>query len=327
MPDELPVPPSRRRRRYGPVRIWTEYLLMRAGLWLIPLFPRFVILGLAWLAGTLGARFPGRLKRVGEANLTLALGETHDPAERKRILTRCYRGYALAALDMFWFHRFTRRRLKKYMVWDPSFDPVFTKEGFLCLTAHFGNWELMGTAVAALGYPLMSVAAPLRNPLCDQYLVNFRQKTGQINIPQKGAARRLLSGLKEGYRMAVLLDQNTKPGEGGVFVPFFGRQVPVSATPAALTLKVKTRVMITLCRPLPGGKYLAYSPGFIALPESDFYPDPARELTLRMTSAIAEAIREHPECWLWMYKRWKYIPPGGCAEDYPYYARPLPDEA
>ena len=118
--------------------------------------------------------------------------------------------------------------------------------------------------------------------------------------------------------MALLLDQNTLPAEGGTFVNFFGRSAPVSKAPAMLAQRTGAAILVTACLPIPGGRYrLSVCPPYRA--EGVSVESATQEILLRLEALI----REHPGCWLWTYKRWKFVPPGAERADYPYYARML----
>jgi KDO2-lipid IV(A) lauroyltransferase len=300
-----------------------ESLAAGLALGLLPWLPRRAVRALAWLCGTLGHALGGRLRRVGEANLALAFPE-RTAEERRALLRACYRHYAGMILDVFWFSRHTAARLNRWVERDASLERIRVPEAQILLTAHFGNWEVAGMTVAGEGHRLLSVAAPLANPWVDGLFRRIRQGTGQTIIPQQGAILKLARGLRDGAKWALLLDQNTRPREGGVFVPFFGRPVPVSSAPAALALKLGIPVVVVLCLPVGGGRYRLFCPE--TLPVARAVPDEAavHALTARMTEAVERGIRAQPAAWLWLYKRWKYRPEGDASPGWPWYARPLP---
>lgn len=275
-------------------------------------------MGIARFAGRQGYRHAHKIRRVAEANVELVFGADMTAEQREAMLRNCFERYALLVLDILWFTFRPRQRLSRWFVWEDSTRPVFEEGAQLLLTGHYGNWETLGQAYAALGQPLCSVAAPLKNRQVDRLFVHLRQRTGQTIIPKQGAARRLLQGLRQGQKLAVLLDQNTRPRDGGIFVPFFGLPVPVSPAPAALAVKTGTVVHTVLAVPDGEGVYhVTLHDTLRADPEAS---DPVAELTARMTRSLERVIREHPEPWCWMYKRWEHIPEGADPSKYPSYA-------
>lgn len=301
-------------------RLWPEAAALVFGIGWIPFLPRPAVLCLARGIGSLGHRFSKRLRETARENLDLVFGDEMTPSEKDALLRRCFQHFALLVLDIIWFSFRPRARMAKWITWDPaSTAPLFRDEAQLLLTAHYGNWETVGQAYAALGQPIQSVATPLKNPVVDRMFVRIREKTGQKIIPRQGAARKLLLGLRNRAKIAVLLDQNTLPRDGGIFVEFFGKQVPVSSAPAALAIKANVPVHPVVCVPDEKGVYTVTVHGELrGDPGAD---NPVSELTGRMTRSMESIIRERPDYWCWMYQRWRIVPETEALSEYPAYAR------
>ncbi|MCC5848277.1 MAG: hypothetical protein JJU29_09300 [Verrucomicrobia bacterium] len=301
-------------------RVWPEYAALVFGIGWVPFLPRGAILRLSRFMGRMGFRFSKRLRQDAMENLDLVFGDELSLEQKETLLRRCYQHFALLVLDIIWFTRHPHARMKKWVQWDePSTDILFREEAQILLTAHYGNWETVGQAYAALGQPLMSVAAPLKNPKVDEVFIRMRQKTGQTIIRQQGAARKLMQGLRNGKKLAVLLDQNTRPRDGGVFVDFFDRKVPVSSAPAALAVKTNAPVITVLCVPNDQGVYTVTVHGTLRTdPQAE---NPVEELTGRMTRSMEKVIRDTPEYWCWMYRRWRLVQKSESLDHYPSYAR------
>ncbi len=306
-----------------PLRKRFEVLLTRFALWFVPRLPRRAVLLLARMAGTMAYVFSIRLRNVARANLDIAFGDTRSQAEKRRILRACSQTFALVMLDIFWFAKDTHRRIREQVTFDPAMAELFQKKAHLCVTAHLGNWELLGHAVSVSGYPLSSVAAPLINPPVDEYLARMRRVSGQIIIQREGAIRAMVRTLKQDGKVGLLLDQNTAPAEGGIFVDFFGLPAPISDAASSLALKTGAEILFGFCIPRRDGTYYVHTaPKLVPaeIPGED-KESRVRALTEAIAQTIEQAIRAHPEAWLWMYKRWKHIPPGRDAEGYPFYAK------
>ncbi|HMO03023.1 MAG TPA: hypothetical protein PKC67_07755 [Kiritimatiellia bacterium] len=309
-------------RRY-PIRARAETALTRLGFRIIPHLPRRGVVALANVFGTLGYRFSRTVRRIGETNLDLAFGTSKTRAEKQRILRSSFRSFSLVLLDAFWFSHRTEERIARWVTFDQSFDVLFNPRPHICVTAHYGNWEVLGMAVTARGYPLHSVAKPLKNPEVDAMFIEARHKNGQKIVRREGAVRTLLRILQQQGKIALVLDQNTKLAEGGIFTPFFGLPVPVSTAPAGLALKTGANIFIGMLTPQPDGSYI----GEHGL-ELDITPYQTgdtsvavRTLTERITAELESILRVKPDHWLWTYKRWKYVPPGDDPARFPYYRR------
>ena len=313
-----------------PWRAKLELALCKLGLLVVPPLPRRAVVMLAHAIAAVGWLVARRERRVGQANLDLAFGATLTPAAKRAILRESFYTFALLMLDVFWFSKHIRERVERWVEFDASMEPLWQHRATVGVTAHMGNWELLGQSVLLRGYPLASVVMPLANPAVDELFRQVRADNGQQVVPRQGAVRHLLRALRSGHKIALLLDQNTLPQEGGQFVPFFGVPVPVSAAGSVLGLKTGALFFFGFCLPQPDGHYRMLSSG-------SFTPDPltpgcdeaaaVAALTLRTAAMIEQVVREHPGQWLWTYKRCKFIAPGADPALYPYYAKPTPAAA
>ncbi len=301
-----------------------EYALAKTALAIVPRLRRQTVVRLANISGTVAVFFAREQSRVALANLDIAFGEKKTRVEKVQIVRRSFQTFALTLLDMFWFASDTAKRTRKWVVFGPGYSSLFQERAQICVTAHMGNWEVLGMAFSVFGFPLSSVAAPLANRKIDRLFIEIRKKTGQQILSKHGAVRGMLKTLKGGGRVALVLDQNTKPSAGGIFVDFFGVPAPVSPVVASLALRTGAEIYIGIGLPDVNGRYYSPSLEQIAVPAGGAdRQDTERELTVSIMKNIEQLLLKYPEYWLWMYKRWKYIQPGTEASRYPYYAKQL----
>jgi len=295
-----------------------ESLLLLLGLLIIPFLPRRVVVFLAACSGAAAYRLCRGLRRIALANLEIAYGANIDVARREQIARDSFRTFALVALDLFWFSLFGKQRFQKYIEYDDSFLAVAQcPDSLVAVTAHIGNWEILGQSLAASGKHIVSVATPLKNPFADWLVNRARRAAGQIIQPREGALKQLLRELRNNALVALVADQNTPPTEGGIFVEFLGLPVPVTKAPAFLTLRSPSKLTtIGYSVPQQGGYYKAF-----ATPICPLKAITIEEGTREISTGLEDIIRAHPGNWLWMYKRWKYIPEGANVDAYPFYAR------
>ena len=305
-----------------PVVRWIRWR-MEAGVFslalrLIPLLSRRTVLRIARLAGWLGWRVARRDRRIAMANLDLAYGTTLSPQEKHEIVRKVFSTFVLTGLDYFWFSRDRKERLAKWVVVDEPSSGWMNKSAQVAVTAHVGNWEILGWVMARHGAAIASVAKPVKNPLIDAEVNRLRTLSGQLIIPREGALRTLVRVLKGGGTVALLLDQDTVPAEGGVFVPFFDVPVPISTAAAGLALKLKVPIVMAFCVCDEQGVYHCYGRDRL-MPEGISQMSP-EEITARIAGYVESEIRRQPGYWLWTYKRWKRRLPDFDASRYPYYA-------
>jgi lauroyl/myristoyl acyltransferase len=169
------------------------------------------------------------------------------------------------------------------------------------------------------GFPFTVVAQDFKNPALTRLFTKLRQHSGHTIIPQENAMIKLIKTLKRQGHAGLLTDLNIAPGKAAAAIQCFGMWTCVPTLHVELAKRLGLSIITGVCRPLPGGRYEARL--FEAIqPGPD---DDTRELTQRVWNDFEAAIREHPECWMWMYKHWRYTPNAdACAKDpaYPGYA-------
>lgn len=181
--------------------------------------------------------------------------------------------------------------------------------GLVMLTGHFGNWEIVGYAVAALGFANYAVARRLDNPQIDRYILGVRQKEGMTILDKRGATTQAPDLLDARQAVSFIADQDA--GRKGLFVDFFGRPASTYKSIALLAMQHDCPVVVGY------GKRLSESFDFeIGIADvihpADWaeQPDPLRYVTQRYTTALENVIRTAPEQYLWVHRRWKHRPKG-----------------
>lgn len=305
-----------------------EAALARLAILLVPALPRRVLLVLARAAARLGYALSPSTRRIGLENLALVFPDL-PPARRKAILLASLRNFALSMLDLFWFARHTRERMSRLLTVADDLRAVaeapIPRVG---LTAHLGNWELVGRYWGSLPGGLLSVAMPVKNTTVDALFKALRANTGQQIIPPAYALRHMLHHLAAKHTVGLLLDQCTPPWRGGIFVPFFGLPASISPIVGPLVRNTRAILFFTYALPNPDGSYRAILARAVPPEDIDAIAAglPRAEAAERVAAAVArwyeEDIRQYPEAWLWSYKRWHHIPAGADPARYPSYAKP-----
>ncbi len=299
-----------------------ETFFFRLGAVCIPLLPRAAIVGFSNLAGTLTYYFGQRERTVGLANLDVVFGDTKTQAEKKKILIQSLASFARTMTDIFWFSINTEKRARKYQRFTPDAGPYFESRAQIIITAHMGNWELIGLETGLMGIDVGSVAAVTKNKAVDKHLNALRQRTGQTIIAREGAMRTLIARFRKNGKAAFVLDQNTTEEEGGIWVDFLGMPTPVSSAPAHLAYRTGTEIVFAFSHPTGKGHYKACTGKCIQPRPFDKQQDQdaiVKALTQQIVDVVSEEIRAYPEAWLWSYKHWRRVAPGDDPAKYPTY--------
>jgi len=294
-----------RLRRFLPVQIFL-YILVRAVFMVLRMFPfdRAPQVG-AWL-GRLIRVLDRRHTAVAAKNLGKSRGVC-PPDAIPEFIDRIYGHIGLSFVEMLMVPGLMERgqieqftRLERFHI----VDEVRRKgRGMICVIGHLGNWELIGLAVCKAGHPLHSIARPIENPWIDRYLNRFRTQTGQKLIPKKHALGEMVRVLRRNEILIVQVDQNAK--SAGVMTTFFDRPASTHRSPAILSLKYGTPIIVAniyregnlhhcvLNDPIRPEAYRAHA-------------DPVLAITQEYTTQLEAFVRAHPEQWLWAHDRWKH---------------------
>ncbi|HEY6322922.1 MAG TPA: lysophospholipid acyltransferase family protein [Thermoanaerobaculia bacterium] len=322
--------------KHAPVRHRLEYGAYLAFKGIIRALPHAAARPLGAFLGGLACRLDRRHREVAAANLALAF-PTLPATERRRLVTACFRHFGAALFDLISSERFDAVELCRrfsYEGWEHLDRAERLGRGVFLLGAHHGYWEISGRPIGLYRGVLHTVARPADNPHLERELSRLRRGLGYAVLPKRGAARRMLQVVRAGGRVGILPDQRVQEREG-ILVPFFGHPALTTPVLARLALRDGCPVVPVFAYPQPGGRYrLVIRPPI--LPEEaaasgegaggasgedaggasqaganddlgkggEDTATVVAALTRRYLEAIEREIRDHPEMWLWMHRRW-----------------------
>lgn len=259
---------------------------------------------LAWLfADVLGVR-----RKVTDENLRHAFPEW-SAAERRRVARRMWQHLFLFVCEVAQTARKIRpESWHQFVKLDGEEEIVrllMSGRPLLLVTAHFGNFELAGFVFSLFGYKIHTVARPLDNPFLDRFLHRFRASAGQEMLSKQDDYARIRDILGEGGTVSFLADQYA--GIKGSWVEFFGRPASAHKAIPLFALDNDAPIVVGCCRRV-AGRPLHYELKLQAI------ADP-RELAPKDATVTALAqwyheqfelmIREAPEQYWWLHRRWK----------------------
>jgi KDO2-lipid IV(A) lauroyltransferase len=285
-----------------------ESALLRAVAGALGLLPRPLALASGGALGSL-ARGLGVRREVARANLAIAFPD-RDERWRARVLAEHYRELGRVAADYPRLPALVHGpRERAFAAWrgEEHLHAARARgRGVLLLTGHFGNFELGGAAIGRL-MPVAFLVKPLSNPGAEAWLSRLRTAAGVDQLPIGAGVRGALRRLRAGGAVALLGDQDAR--KDGVWVPFMGRPASTPAGPAWLSLASGAPIVFGSCVRAPDGRYEArYLPPIVPEGSADD-PRAIEALTRRHTALLEGLVRERPESWFWLHRRWKTAPP------------------
>jgi KDO2-lipid IV(A) lauroyltransferase len=288
------------------VRVRAEYAVARALVFAMEMLPLPLAERVAHGTARILDLLVPKLRRVANTNLAFAF-PTMDQAGRTRIVDGVFASVGRLLLALSRFPRINKANVHELIVYEGLENYEAAKQigrGVLVATAHLGNWELSAFTHAYMTEPMHVMVRPLDNPLIDDLVERRRVASGNKLIFKKDAARNVLKALKNNDAVGILMDQNASLNEG-VFVDFFGK--PACANSAFVKLAQHSGATVI--------------PGFAFWDEARrkyvlrFYPQVSMSGdvlvdTQRVHNELERIIREYPDQWMWIHRRWKTRPVG-----------------
>jgi KDO2-lipid IV(A) lauroyltransferase len=247
-------------------------------------------------------------------NLKIAFPEINN-AERQVLIQAMWEHLLLMAIEV----ALARRKIRDFNWTDhirlvsaePLLSLLHQDRPVILVTGHFGNFEIGGFSLGVLTYPSHSVARTLDNPYLNQFVKDFRESTGQFLIAKNGGAAEIVHVLEEGGLMAFLVDQSA--GRKGCMVNFFGE--PASTFKAIAVLSLQFNAPIVVCYPLrqynevDQFRMLCFDMHITEILDPLHLPPDIRnvkDITQWFTHALESGIRQCPEQYWWLHRRWKH---------------------
>lgn len=183
-----------------------------------------------------------------------------------------------------------------------------SESGVLLLMGHLGNWEMCGYATRYFGRPANVVVKPIKNDGVQRFIESTRERMNLRMILRQGSFPLCLRALQRKEIVAIILDQNQSRHQG-LFVDFFGKPACTSPGLALLAARGKSPVF-PLYSFRRGNRHhdLYFSEPLPSPDQTD--PESLRAATQIYTRFLEDRIREHPDQWIWMHRRWRTKPEG-----------------
>ena len=240
-------------------------------------------------------------------NLDLAFGETKTKEEKLEIAKKCYYNFAkYLGINFILNQNTTKQKILEQVVFKNEhflLDAMKSGRPIIVTTAHFGQWEIFGLAVAAHFGPSSVLGRKLDSSVMDKILRANRAQFDVELIDKDGGAKDILKALKARRIVGILVDQNTAPKDG-IKVQFFGKDV--LHTPAASVLAQKTNALIINAFIYQKGENLNEICFEEPIDISTFdKEDAVQKATQMQCSACEEMVRARPEEYFWFHQRFK----------------------
>ena len=276
------------------------------GVWLLRLLPLALLAAIGNAFGMLLYALGRERRRVCLINLARCLPEL-PAGEREALARRHFRAFARTLLEraILWWG--SPARIRKLVRIDGMEHFEAVRGGPLILLApHFVGLD-MGWTRLALEFDMVSIYSRQKNEVFNAVLYAGRVRFGrQTALSRQDGVRPALRAMQAGRPFYYLPDMDYGRRDT-IFVPFFGVDAATITGVSRLARLAGARVLPCITRMLPGGE------GYVVrlLPAWENYPGASVEAdTRRMNAFVEEQVRQMPEQYLWVHKRFKTRPPG-----------------
>lgn len=311
-------------KMFKQIRFILEYWLALTLLFIFKLMPYFILELFAWSCGRFIYLLP-TIRKITVANISAAMPEL-TAIRVNEIARKSLSHMILGPLEFAWMASDTSR-IEKYTALREDIIKSVNEhhrqgEGLIYVNPHLGNWEvssLMGSYYTDIKMGV--VAKKIRNPYLNKLFSQSRAFKNTRLIYAKGAIRGSLQALRDGLGVGILIDQNTKVRDGGIFVDFFGIPVPCSPAPFILRKRIKNSHIYYATTAKVDGCYVSFTESLSK--DFDDYVDD-KEVIQELMDLTERYIRQFPEQYLWLYKRFQHIPKDtdeATRQRYPFYAK------
>ena len=286
--------------RYWPV--WFGMGILR----LICMLPHRAALAVGRMIGRLAHAVAGSRRSIARRNIELCFPEM-SPAERDALAYRHFEALGMSLIEIGigrWASTRHLQSLSKLTGLEHLLDALATGRGVILLSAHFTTLEASGRALTAVAPPFDAVFRKNRSEFLTELQRSGRERSADTII-EKRDIKRMVRSLREGRAVWYAPDQSYDR-KGSEVVNFFG--VPSMHTTATSTLARLGNALVITYFPqrLEDGSYeMTMSPAFDNFPSGDAVAD-----TERYVKVLEEHIRNCPEQYFWIHKKFKNLPEG-----------------
>jgi Kdo2-lipid IVA lauroyltransferase/acyltransferase len=287
---------------------------LKLGCLTIRLLPRRTVFAVSDGLARLGYYLFHGFRRRSITNLGLALADRFDSAATSSIARRSLRNFFRACIEIGIALESSEKDVCRdiEIAGKENLDSAVARgKGVIVLSAHLGNFFLLGTRLAVEGYPVYVLVNQPRTgqfaKLMDEYRSQVKQRTIHAR-PRRDALRELSQVLRRNELAVIIADEYRR--SSGIQVPLFGGKVLARRGPATLASRTGAAIVPAYMVRQPDDTLRLIIEPALELVRSGKAKADILENTLRITQWFERTICNHPDQWNWMNIRWWEAPDG-----------------
>ncbi|HOW87035.1 MAG TPA: lysophospholipid acyltransferase family protein [Candidatus Omnitrophota bacterium] len=283
-----------------------QYWAVRLLAALATLFPVEVTDWVTRRFGDLSYLILSKRRKIAFENITYAFGSALPDNRKKQITRSAFQSAALSMTELFTVRKIKKTARDRFKLFgNESLEKAFAeKKGVVLVISHLGSWEYLSFLPFLTGQPWSVVVKDIKNPYLNEAINDMRRVMTVNPISKDSSIRTVLSELKKGRGVAILIDQWA--GREGLWTEFFGEKTSTTSIPARLAEKTGCALVPAYCLRKEPGRYEIHAEKAVAWDRNR--PDWETVLTEQLNGILERQIRQYPEQWLWGHRRWKEMP-------------------
>ncbi len=237
-------------------------------------------------------------------------GEELAESEVKRVAWISFRNMCFVAIEMFWMPRLSLKWVEAHVSGLDSelLKPLYHEgRGFIVASPHFGNWEVMGSSLQLLGYPVFYLYREQSNPLTDRFIRQRRECLGAQTVSTNTVALRAgIKLLRKGLIMGLLPDLRVKTAQTPI--PYLGKQANLGRGAAMFARSAKSAILPAVCRRVGWAQFEVTTWDPIVPDDSVPKEEDWERMTRELMRVLSEVVMDSPDQYFWFNKRWVLEP-------------------
>jgi len=266
--------------------------------------PDFAIELASSFFGTIGYLMIKGRRKTAILNASFIIRDKFSKKTAKKIARKSFKNFVANTMYAIKFYFRSENYLKKHIKIENNTYKLSDLDGGIAVFSHLGNWELIPQIACYMHLKGSAIYRPIDSPLADKLIKIIRKKGKIALIPKRGAVAKSMQLLKEGYFVGIDGDQNVSKKEG-IEADFLGLKAYTSKLPALLARRSQKKIYpIFLISERPG-RYRFIVEKEIIVPENMRNELAIRAATEKINQIIGKYVKNYPEQWLLMHRRWK----------------------
>ena len=248
-------------------------------------------------------------RKIALKNLRFAFGKEKEENEIVSLARRNFQQFGMIAYEWIRLKCMTMERLRNLIYIEGKEHLLAAKkksQSVILLSAHFGNWEYAHLLYASIINRLNFIVRAIDNPLLERERVAYNQEFGVKILYKENGLRSAIRNLKKGQDLVIFADRNANPKEG-IPCRFFGKKTSTLALVPTLARKFHIPIVpmfIIRCKDNVSHRIIFF-PELKIEYNNNNKEQSIHEGTQLQSDIIEKIIKEYPDHWVWLHKRWK----------------------